>query len=133
MCIRDSLAAVRAFSALPESEALAAANKRITNILKKSGDVPDARVDPERLVEPAERALSDAIDNIATKANLVLASGQFTSNLMILAALRRPVDTFFDQVMVNAEDPALRANRLALLRQLHQAMNRVADLAKLAA
>jgi glycyl-tRNA synthetase beta chain len=127
------LAAVRAFAALPEAVPLAAANKRITNILKKSADAPPAaNIDPARLVEPAERALHDAILNIAPKADELFNEGEYTASLRELAALKAPVDAFFDSVMVNADDPALRANRLALLARLHQSMNRVADLSKLA-
>jgi glycyl-tRNA synthetase beta chain len=127
------LAAVRAFASLPESASLAAANKRITNILKKSeGHAPAAQVDPKRLVEPAERALHDAILSIAAKADELFAEGEYTASLRTLAALKAPVDAFFDGVMVNADDGALRANRLALLARLHQSMNRVADLSSLA-
>jgi glycyl-tRNA synthetase beta chain len=127
------LAAVRTFAALPESPSLAAANKRIANILKKSESVaPAAHIDPKRLVEPAERALHDAILNIAPRADELFDEGQYTESLRALAALKAPVDAFFDGVMVNADDPDLRANRLALLARLHQSMNRVADLSKLA-
>jgi glycyl-tRNA synthetase beta chain len=127
------LYAVRAFAALPESAALAAANKRIANILKKSEAAPSAHVDPARLVEPAERALHDALLAVAPRADELFDEGEYTASLRALAALRTPVDAFFDGVMVNAEDAALRANRLALLARLHQSMNRVADLSRLAA
>ena len=126
------LAAVRAFAQLPESAALAAANKRIANILRKSDARPAANIEPERLVEPAERALHAALLNIAPKADELFDEGEYTVSLRELAALRTPVDAFFDSVMVNADDPKLRANRLALLQRLHQSMNRVADLSKLA-
>jgi glycyl-tRNA synthetase beta chain len=126
------LAAVRAFAALPEAGALAAANKRVGNILRKSDDAPEVAVDPARLVEPAEQALAAALDAVAPRAEAAFAAGDLTASLQALAALKAPVDAFFDAVMVNAEDPALRANRLALLRALHRAMNRVADLARLA-
>jgi glycyl-tRNA synthetase beta chain len=126
------LAAVRAFSALPESASLAAANKRIGNILKKSDAALSTHIDPARLVEPAERALHDALLAIAPKADELFDEGEYTASLRELAALRTPVDAFFDSVMVNADDAALRANRLALLARLHQSMNRVADLSKLA-
>lgn len=126
------LAAVRAFAALPEAGALAAANKRVGNILRKSDDAPEVAVDPARLVEPAEQALAAALDAVAPRAEAAFAAGDLTASLQVLAALKAPVDAFFDAVMVNAEDPALRANRLALLRALHRAMNRVADLARLA-
>ena len=126
------LAAVRAFAALPEAAALAAANKRVGNILKKSDAAPGAPVDTARLVEPAEAALADALANAAPRADAAFDSGNYTASLQTLAALKAPVDAFFGAVMVNAEDPSLRANRLALLGRLHAAMNRVADLSKLA-
>ena len=127
------LAAVRAFAALPESASLAAANKRIHNILKKSeGAAPAPHVDPARLVEAAERSLHDAILGTAPRADELFDEGEYTASLRELAALKAPVDAFFDHVMVNADDPLLRANRLALLARLHQSMNRVADLSKLA-
>jgi glycyl-tRNA synthetase beta chain len=127
------LAAVKAFSALPESASLAAANKRITNILKKSDAQPAAHVDEARLVEPAEKALRGSIASVAPRADALFDRGEYTASLRELAALKAPVDAFFDQVMVNADDPVLRANRLALLSHLHRSMNRVADLSRLAA
>jgi glycyl-tRNA synthetase beta chain len=127
------LAAVRAFAALPEAAALAAANKRVGNILRKSDDAPLAEVDRARLVEPAEQALERALAEVAPRADSAFEAGDLAGSLQVLAALKAPVDAFFDAVMVNAEDPALRTNRLALLRALHRAMNRVADLARLAA
>ena len=126
------LAAVRAFAALPEATALAAANKRITNILKKSDASPATAIDEERLVEPAEQALYDALKIVRPRADALFDSGDYTASLRALAALRQSVDSFFDGVMVNADDASLRANRLALLAALHAAMNRVADLSKLA-
>ena len=126
------LAAVRAFAALAESPSLAAANKRIGNILKRSDAVPAAAPDPARLVEPAEQALAAAVREVQPRADRHFEAGQYTESLRELAALRAPVDAFFDGVMVNADDPALRANRLALLASLHRAMNRVADLSRLA-
>ncbi|MDD2776138.1 MAG: glycine--tRNA ligase subunit beta [Gallionella sp.] len=126
------LAAVRAFAALPEAAALAAANKRVGNILKKvEGDLPSA-VSTDLLQEPAEQALYQALSQVAPQADAAFAAGDYTASLQTLATLRDPVDAFFNGVMVNAEDLALRANRLALLAKLHQAMNQVADLAKLA-
>ncbi|HEX6017331.1 MAG TPA: glycine--tRNA ligase subunit beta [Burkholderiaceae bacterium] len=127
------LAAVRAFSKLPESASLAAANKRIGNILKKSDAAAAASVDDARLVEPAERALGDAIARVTPRADALFERGEYTASLRELAALKAPVDAFFDQVMVNVDDPLLRAHRLALLARLHQSMNRVADLSRLAA
>jgi glycyl-tRNA synthetase beta chain len=125
------LAAVRTFAALPEAPALAAANKRIANILKKSEGVGDA-VNTALLQEPAEQALFAAMQATVPGADAKFDAGDFTASLQTLAALRTPVDAFFDGVMVNADDPALKANRLALLQQLHRAMNRVADLSRLA-
>jgi glycyl-tRNA synthetase beta chain len=154
------LAAVRAFAALPEAAALAAANKRVGNILKKAeGDFALRQTDGttshstklpkdgsqvagyqgERdeinvglLQEPAEQTLHQALSQIAPKADAAFSAGDYTASLQALAALRAPVDAFFDNVMVNAEDKKLRTNRLALLAQLHQAMNRVADISRLA-
>ena len=126
------LAAVRAFAALPEAPALAAANKRISNILKKAGEA-DAHVSEALLQEPAEQDLYAAMKDIAPRAAAQFESGDYTASLQTLAALRAPVDAFFDGVMVNAEQSDLRLNRLGLLATLHQAMNRVADLSRLAA
>jgi glycyl-tRNA synthetase beta chain len=131
--VPKQLEAVRAFAALPESAALAAANKRVGNILKKVEGGVSGKVDASLLVEAPEQALHQALSRIAPKADAAFAAGDYTASLQELAALREPVDAFFDSVMVNAEDLALRANRLALLAQLHQAMNRVADLSRLAA
>ncbi len=126
------LAAVRAFAALPEAPALAAANKRISNILKKADSV-DAHVNAALLTEPAEVALHAAIAQVVPQADALFDAGDYTASLQALAALRGPVDAFFDGVMVNAEDMAVRLNRLGLLSSLHAAMNRVADLSRLAA
>ena len=131
--IPKRLAAVRAFSALPEAAALAAANKRVGNILKKVEDSVDAWVDTALLKEAAEVALHAALVNVMPQADAAFVTGDYTDSLQALAALRAPVDAFFDDVMVNAEDPALRANRLGLLAMLHAAMNQVADLSKLSA
>ncbi|MDB5958699.1 glycine--tRNA ligase subunit beta [Ramlibacter sp.] len=125
------LAAVRAFAALPEAPALAAANKRIGNILKKA-ERADAHVNPQLLQEDAEKDLHAATQKIAPQARAQFEAGDYTGSLQTLAALRGPVDAFFDDVMVNAEQADLRLNRLGLLATLHQAMNRVADLSRLA-
>ncbi|MFO1031555.1 MAG: glycine--tRNA ligase subunit beta [Planctomycetota bacterium] len=125
------LAAVRAFAALPESASLAAANKRIGNILKKSEGALGT-VDPARLVEPQERDLHQALLRVQALATPKFDAGDHQAGLVACAQLKAPVDAFFDAVMVNADDPALRANRLSLLAALHALMNRVADLAKLA-
>lgn len=131
--IAKRLRAVREFASLPESPSLAAANKRVGNILKKADGEVGGTADPARFVEAAEKALFAALDEIAPRADAAFAAGDYTTSLQTLAALRMPVDAFFDNVMVNADDPALRANRLALLNQLHQTMNRVADISRLAA
>ena len=125
------LAAVRAFAALPEAPALAAANKRIGNILKKAPEV-DAHVRVALLKEPGETALHSAMGLVLPEAHKQFEAGDYTASLQTLAALRAPVDAFFDGVMVNAEEMDLRLNRQGLLKSLHVAMNRVADLSKLA-
>jgi glycyl-tRNA synthetase beta chain len=129
--IPKRLAAVRAFAGLPESPALAAANKRVGNILKKSDEAPVALA-PALLKETAEQQLAAALQAAEGQAAPLFEQGDFTGSLRALAALRAPVDAFFDGVMVNADDAAVRANRLALLRNLHAAMNQVADLSRLA-
>ncbi len=126
------LAAVRAFATLPEAPALAAANKRVGNILKKSEDAPTEGVDSALLTEGAEAGLAQALQSTAPAADAAFERGDYTASLQALAALKAPVDRFFEDVMVNAEEPALRRNRLALLGRLHRAMNRVADLSRLA-
>lgn len=125
------LAAVRAFAALPAAAALAAANKRIGNILKKAPEA-DAHVSELLLQEPAEKALHAAMALVVPAANAQFEAGDYTASLQTLAALREPVDAFFDGVMVNAEQADLRLNRLGLLMSLHAAMNRVAQLERLA-
>ncbi|HSH86682.1 MAG TPA: glycine--tRNA ligase subunit beta [Methylophilus sp.] len=126
------LAAVQAFANLPEAPALAAANKRVSNILKKAEGEVKAEVNTSLLQEPAEKALHQALADTKPKADQLFETGDYAASLQALAALKVPVDIFFEDVMVNAEDPALKANRLGLLATLHQAMNRVADLSKLA-
>ena len=125
------LSAVRAFAALPESPALAAANKRIGNILKKAGEV-DPHVNPALLQEEAEKNLHAVMQRLLPESEAQFQAGDYTSSLQTLAALRAPVDAFFDDVMVNAEAMDLRLNRQGLLKSLHVAMNRVADLSRLA-
>ena len=129
--VAQRLAAVRAFAALPESAALAAANKRIANILKKAGEV-DAHVNPALLKEDAEKALYAALQKLLPESEAQFKAGDYTASLQTMAALRGPVDAFFDDVMVNAEEMDLRLNRQGLLNTLHVAMNRVADLSRLA-
>ena len=130
--VAQRLAAVRAFAALPEAESLAAANKRVGNILKKVEGEVAAKVDAGLLKEAAEATLNNALAAVKPQADAAFERGDYAASLQALAALKTPVDAFFDGVMVNAEDPALRNNRLGLLATLHQAMNRVADLSKLA-
>jgi glycyl-tRNA synthetase beta chain len=130
-----ALDALRAFARLPEAPALAAANKRIGNILKNAGDaqqVVAAHVSEALLREPAEQQLHAAMLRVLPRADAQFAAGDYTASLQTLAGLRAPVDAFFDGVMVNADDIDLRLNRQGLLKRLHQAMNRVADLSRLA-
>jgi glycyl-tRNA synthetase beta chain len=129
--IPKRLAAVRAFAALPEASSLAAANKRVGNILKKAEGTVAAQVNVALLKEPAELQLNAALAELGPKADAAFEKGDYTASLQSLAALKSPVDAFFDHVMVNAEDAELRANRLGLLAILHQAMNRIADLSRL--
>ena len=131
--IPKRLAAVRAFAALPEAAALAAANKRVSNILKKVENPVEPTVDNALLKEAPEIALHDALVDVVPQADAAFVTGDYAESLQALAALRAPVDAFFDGVMVNADDPALRANRLGLLAKLHVAMNKVADISKLSA
>ncbi len=130
--IAERLDAVKAFAALPEAASLAAANKRITNILKKNEGV-HGEVRPELLQEAAEQRLYGAMTDTRAEVDRAFAAGDFSGTLKALAALRDDVDAFFNDVMVMADDAALRANRLALLNALHGMMNRVADISKLAA
>ena len=126
------LSAVRAFAALPESSALAAANKRIGNILKKAGEV-SAHVNPALFCEAVEKNLYQAMQTLLPQSQAQFNDGDYAASLQTLAALRAPVDAFFEGVMVNAEAMDLRLNRHGLLKMLHVAMNRVADLSRLAA
>ncbi len=129
--IPERLGAVRAFMKLPEAESLAMANKRVGNILKKAeGEFRD--FDPKLLREPAEKALHARIEAVMPVAEKRYLEGDYVASLMTLAELKTPVDAFFDQVMVNVEDMAIRSNRLALLGRLHEAMNQVADISRLA-
>ncbi|HSQ82746.1 MAG TPA: glycine--tRNA ligase subunit beta [Casimicrobiaceae bacterium] len=127
------LAAVKAFEALPEAQALSAANKRIVNILRKSGAEAAPAVDRARLAEGAEHDLWLAFQHLAPAVDDHCASGDYASALRVLATAKPAVDRFFDDVMVMTDDPSIRANRLALLRGVAATMNRVADISKLAA
>jgi glycyl-tRNA synthetase beta chain len=125
--------ALQAFRQRPEAEALAAANKRVANILGKAENLADAlSVSDNLLNEPQEKALNAALGDAGERARAALDSADYTAALEALAALRGPVDAFFDGVMVNAEDPALRANRLALLAQLRAQFLAIADISQLA-
>lgn len=141
--IESRLEALPRFRALPEAGALAAANKRIGNILRKAqeaeskatadpgGVARKTSLQPDRLIEPAEQALHQAMLQVAQVTQPLLEAQDYAAALQALAALRGPVDAFFDGVMVNVQDPELRANRIALLAALHELMNRIADLSKL--
>jgi glycyl-tRNA synthetase beta chain len=125
------LRALSAFLDMPEATSLTAANKRIANILKKSDNVASAEVDVEALRENAEIRLFDAVRGLRESVSAATARREYTAALGQLAQLRPAVDGFFDQVMVNAEDPKLRANRLALLAGLRGLFGGVADLSRL--
>jgi glycyl-tRNA synthetase beta chain len=129
------LEAVKAFQALPEAESLASANKRVANILRQAEAKGESFASAEagELTEPAEQALSEAIRAASEKAKALYERGDYAGYLTSFSVLKAPVDAFFDKVMVMAEDPKVRRSRLALLRDLREAMNRVADISKLAA
>jgi glycyl-tRNA synthetase beta chain len=130
--IRAQLDAVRMFNTLPEAPSLAAANKRIGNILKKA-DTVKPQFDPELLVETAEKALANEFTAAKSKADAHYEKQDYAGMLKTLAALKAPVDAFFDAVMVMSDDVRLRDNRIALLAQLRETMNRIADISRLAA
>src|SRR3989454_856386 len=125
------LQAVRAFSAMPEAESLAAANKRIGNILKQAETVPPG-FDIALMVLPEEKALASTFKQLQPNVDDALRSLDYTAALKQLASLKAPVDAFFDKVMVMDKDPRVRANRIGFLGTLHVTMNRIADLSKLA-
>jgi glycyl-tRNA synthetase beta chain len=126
------LKALRAFLELPEATSLAAANKRITNILRKSGESADGTsVDVSALEDPAESALWGAMDQLRAPVATAVAQREYANALGRLAQLRPPVDVFFEKVMVMDENPRLRKNRLALLAQLHGLFIGIADLSRL--
>ena len=129
----EQLEAVRAFSALPQALALAAANKRISNILRKAGDVAATEIDATLLADGAERELAGQLALLTPQVDACMAAHDYTGALAHMAQSREAVDRFFEEVMVMAEDTAVRANRLALLAQLRQLMNRVADISRLSA
>jgi glycyl-tRNA synthetase beta chain len=123
--------AVRAFRALPEAESLAAANKRVRNILRKA-EFASGGADPALLQEAAEQALHAALGRIRADVEARAAAGDYAGSLRLLARVRPEVDRFFEDVLVNAEDPRLRTNRLRLLAELEHVLNRVADISRLA-
>ncbi len=133
--VPKQLEAVRAFQELPEAESLAAANKRVSNLLRQAEAKGEsvARAVLAELPEPAEQALHRAIQSTAAAANPLFERGDYAGYLKAFAVLKEPVDTFFDKVMVMVEDERLRQARLALLADLRAAMNRFADISKLAA
>jgi glycyl-tRNA synthetase beta chain len=131
--VPDRLAAVKAFESLPESAALSAANKRIVNILRKSGADAAPSVDAEHLADGAERDLWNVFATLAPDVDRRCEGGDYASALKALAAAKPAVDRFFDDVMVMVDDPRVRANRLALLARVARTMNRVADISRLAA
>ncbi|MCB1575682.1 MAG: glycine--tRNA ligase subunit beta, partial [Xanthomonadales bacterium] len=125
------LRALAAFQQRPEAASLAAANKRIANILRKStGDAP-AVVEPAALVAPAEQALHAAVAALADEVASAVAARDYDGALARLASLRPPIDAFFEQVMVNDPDARLRTNRLALVAQIRKLFGGVADLSRL--
>lgn len=139
--IPKRLEAVRAFANLPESASLASTYKRVHNILKKDmdkgpvsgvGSIRNRDVDEGILTESAEIALYQALSNIKPRVDTAVRAGYYTQSLQLLAELKNPIDAFFDQVMVYADNEDLRANRLTLLDLLYKTMNQVADLSKLA-
>lgn len=129
--VPDRLEAVRAFSQLPQAQALAAANKRIGNLLRKSAAEAASSVDSARLTEPAEQALAEAVAKLEPEVSARLVVHDYGAALAMLAGARDAVDRFFNEVMVMVDDPGLRANRLALLSRLHALMNGVADISRL--
>jgi glycyl-tRNA synthetase beta chain len=129
--IPRQLEAVRAFAALPEAESLAAANKRIANILKQADTVP-AEFDIALMSLPEEKSLATTFGRLQPDVDKAFRALDYTAALKALASLKTPVDAFFDKVMVMDKDPRVRANRIGFLGKLHGTMNRIADLSKLA-
>jgi glycyl-tRNA synthetase beta chain len=123
--------AVHAFNQLPEAEALAAANKRVSNILSKQTDLPSKEVNPDLLTESAEQALAKTLMALTGAVSPLLEARDYTSALKELARLRDPVDQFFDDVMVMAEQSEIRMNRLALLQKLQELFLNIADISLL--
>jgi glycyl-tRNA synthetase beta chain len=130
--VQPRLEAVQSFRHLPESVSLAVANKRIRNILRKAAP-PEGRAELALLAEPAERTLFETLTALEPRVASLIANEDYHQALQLLASARTPVDHFFDEVLVMCDEPLLRANRLALLRQLAELMNQVADISRLAA
>jgi glycyl-tRNA synthetase beta chain len=130
--VKKRLEAVHAFASLPEAESLAATNKRVRNILRKADGAAGDAINTALFETAAEKALYQVLNQIVPQADEAFAAGDYNASLQTLAALKTPVDDFFDNVMVNTENEARRSNRLALLAQLDRAMNRVADISRLA-
>ena len=131
MEVKARVDAVQAFQRLPEAESLASANKRIRNILRKS-DAAQGDLSDSLLGEPSEKALFDSMQKVEPRVRSSMQRRDFSGALRTLATMRGAVDKFFDDVLVNAEDTRVRANRHALLRRLDALMNQVADISKLA-
>ncbi len=125
------LAAVQTFARLEQAESLAAANKRIANILRQAGDPEGLSISKKLLADDAERALHNALDNARQKVGPLVEQRLYAEALNVLADLRDPVDRFFDDVMVMTDDEALRSNRLALLGELRSLFLDVADISRL--
>jgi glycyl-tRNA synthetase beta chain len=125
------LQALERFLRLPDAQSLASANKRISNLLRKSEESIPAMVDPDLLRDPAEQILAEQVEAMAKRTRPMFDTREYTQALSLLAALRGAVDDFFDSVMVMAEDPALRLNRLALLQQIQSLFIKAADLSRL--
>jgi len=124
----NRIKAVHQFARLPEASDLAAANKRIANILKKNSVNDGVEPDANQLIEPSEKSLYQAIQNIEQDCTELFDTGNYAQGLQKLAALRTPVDDFFEHVMVMSDDPALQQNRLSLLNKMQQLFLRVADI-----
>ena len=130
--VPQRLLAVSEFAAMPQAQALSAANKRIGNILRKAQTDLSGEPDESKFSDPAEKALAHTIGVMSTQVDAAVNVGQYTKAMTLLAQAKDPVDTFFDEVMVMADDPAVRQNRLLLLNRLHTMMNQVADISRLA-
>jgi glycyl-tRNA synthetase beta chain len=127
----DRLRALAEFLALPDAAGLTAANKRIANILKKAGELPSPRVDPGLLTDPNERKLAAEVESLRQDVERLVTARRYADALTRLASLRGPLDAFFENVMVMADDVRIRANRLALLAALQRLFLHIANLSRL--